>query len=192
MTSRIRAMSLAAALVLYRRLTQTFVIGTTIVAYAICAPSAANAISLAGTQLNLGDEIQETLSSGQGFALYFTVGSGSAYLDISAPPAGDTLTIASCSNGYCSPYGGGTSYPNGDGSFTAAEDSLNFGPGTFYVIATLTGTDPPIDFELSSNPILLPAATPLPGALALFTSGLGMVGLLATRRKRKAAALAAA
>ena len=35
------------------------------------------------------------------------------------------------------------------------------------------------------------AATPLPAALPLFTSGVGVMGLLGWRRKRKAQALAA-
>jgi hypothetical protein len=38
---------------------------------------------------------------------------------------------------------------------------------------------------------LTPLATPLPGALPLFATGLGALGLLGWRRKKKAAALAA-
>ena len=42
--------------------------------------------------------------------------------------------------------------------------------------------------ESSTNPFLNP--TPLPAALPLFAGGLGVIGLLARRRKRKVAALA--
>jgi hypothetical protein len=45
-----------------------------------------------------------------------------------------------------------------------------------------------VDF---STPIYSIATTPLPGALPLFATGLGALGLLGWRRKRKAAALAA-
>ena len=43
-------------------------------------------------------------------------------------------------------------------------------------------------FSISSSP---PGAVPLPAALPLFAAGLGALGLLGRRRKRKAAALAA-
>ena len=36
-----------------------------------------------------------------------------------------------------------------------------------------------------------PTATPLPAALSLFAGGLGVIGLLGSRRKRKAASIAA-
>ena len=38
---------------------------------------------------------------------------------------------------------------------------------------------------------IVPSATPLPAALPLFATGLGALGLLGWRRKKKAAALAA-
>src|SRR5450759_5859565 len=50
--------------------------------------------------------------------------------------------------------------------------------GNSFEFANLTAWDPPI-------------ATPLPGALPLFATGLGALGLLGWRRKRKAAAVAA-
>jgi hypothetical protein len=45
----------------------------------------------------------------------------------------------------------------------------------------------------SSNTVLTltPVATPLPAALPLFATGLGALGLLGWRRKKRAAALAA-
>jgi hypothetical protein len=51
-------------------------------------------------------------------------------------------------------------------------------------------------FGLNDNTILVQSditdtATPLPAALPLFAGGLGVIGLLARRRKRKAAAIAA-
>lgn len=46
-----------------------------------------------------------------------------------------------------------------------------------------------IDLPLQGAPV--PGQTPLPGAMPLFASGLGMVGLLGWRRKRKASVRAA-
>jgi hypothetical protein len=44
-----------------------------------------------------------------------------------------------------------------------------------------------IDLEVSGNVLLgsVPAATPLPAALPLFGTALGIMGLLGWRRKRK-------
>jgi hypothetical protein len=68
---------------------------------------------------------------------------------------------------------------------------------SIYTNAT-TYTDPPVIYYDSSGDsvsgnALGPASTPLPAALPLFASGLGALGLLGWRRKRKnAAAIAAA
>jgi hypothetical protein len=48
-----------------------------------------------------------------------------------------------------------------------------------------------VTFTSASGEFLTGAATPLPAALPLFASGLGVIGFLAKRRKRKNAELAA-
>jgi hypothetical protein len=67
-------------------------------------------------------------------------------------------------------------YPTGMGVFTLDDGVTANDPGTF----------------LFNNLFLPPnAETPLPAALPLFATGLGALGLLGWRRKKKAAALAA-
>jgi hypothetical protein len=71
---------------------------------------------------------------------------------------------------------------------------------TFIASATTTlaflNGDPGDDNSNGLDNVVLidlgPAATPLPAALPLFATGLGALGLLGWRRKRKAAAIAAA
>ena len=72
-----------------------------------------------------------------------------------------------------------------DGSFTIVSQNVGAGgPGDANRTYLIQG------FELIQfdNPV---SSTPLPGALPLFVSGLGALGLLGWRRKKKAAALAA-
>ena len=49
----------------------------------------------------------------------------------------------------------------------------------------------PAALLLSINDVVVTSETPLPAALPLFVSGLGTLGVLGWRRKRKAAAVAA-
>jgi hypothetical protein len=54
----------------------------------------------------------------------------------------------------------------------------------------LSGLPDGVTFEISNGiGNALPSATPIPAALPLFASGLGALGLLGWRRKKKAAAL---
>ena len=55
----------------------------------------------------------------------------------------------------------------------------------------VTCLDPFGGFELTTTAVTAPTPTPLPAALPLFATGLGALGLLGWRRKRKGAALAA-
>jgi hypothetical protein len=67
----------------------------------------------------------------------------------------------------------------GVGNDTIAVEGYSYSAGNF--------TD-----DISVTAAAAPATTPLPGALPLFASGLGAMGLLGWRRKKKAAAFAAA
>jgi len=71
--------------------------------------------------------------------------------------------------------------------------AIGLQPGVYSILFTDLGYDPSVTFDLSSTlPNGFPLAnTPLPAALPLFATGLGALGLLRWRRKRKAAALAA-
>lgn len=77
---------------------------------------------------------------------------------------------------------------NASGDPNSAADFIDIYTNPFYQSLSLIGAV----YSISDGVwILTPTATPLPTALPLFASGLGVVGILARRRKRKAAALAA-
>lgn len=59
------------------------------------------------------------------------------------------------------------------------------------ILVDVTGDNPAIGGQLSLDVTFESVTTPLPAALPLFASGLGALGLLGWRRKRKATALAA-
>ena len=92
-------------------------------------------------------------------------------------------------------------------TFTTLSTSLLFwqdwGPNSYNFLATATSatlqfsvTNQKYDIGLdavsvSAAPLTAASAAPLPAALPLFASGLGVMGFLGWRRKRKAQAIAA-
>jgi hypothetical protein len=92
--------------------------------------------------------------------------------------------------------GNAASYPSANPSITGRNPQIQ-GTGTF--VLALTGEPNPtitsVVFSFGTGPdSTLPgtlSSVPLPAALPLFASGLGALGLLGWRRKRKAAAVAA-
>ena len=96
-----------------------------------------------------------------------------------------TLTLPSTPNGQSTPGCGGHNYcpdvPFGV-TFSGTAESVNFSGTANYIVYD--------DITLGS---VTPGTslTPLPAALPLFATGLGALGLLGWRRKRRAAAIAA-
>jgi hypothetical protein len=148
------------------------------------------ALSLSGTAnaglfLPLSPNVEEPLTLPNTFPtnFQFTVPStGTWFLDISAPPSGDTLSLSleDATASSTQPF-------SSTGAFST---SLN--DGDAYNILGLVNT--PADagtviLELSNSPTI-PSATPLPATLPLFAGGLGFVGYL-TRRKKRTQAIAA-
>ncbi len=76
-------------------------------------------------------------------------------------------------------------------SFRAQNLGQVLDPGEFYFVNVFfTGSETPREFSFTGVWIteFAPNPTPLPGALALFATGLGAMGLVTWRRKRKALA----
>jgi len=76
---------------------------------------------------------------------------------------------------------------------TTSAHSITVDPLNGLVFVALAGTDAlnPCPASLGCIEVFAPNAVPLPAALPLFATGLGALGLLGWRRKKKAAALAA-
>jgi len=78
---------------------------------------------------------------------------------------------------------GGAMAPDLRIAFAKVSDSI------FYAFFDDGGAGPDKDFDdMVVRIVDPPIATPLPGALPLFATGLGVLGLLGWRRKRKVAA----
>ncbi len=81
--------------------------------------------------------------------------------------------------GFCPDVGGDINAALGDSNFSSATFALFTGVNV--ITGIFDGNVGNGDFEFIAE------ATPLPAALPLFASGLGALGLLGWRRKRKAA-----
>ena len=76
-------------------------------------------------------------------------------------------------------------------SFRAQDVGQILNPGEVYFVNVFfTGGETPREFSFTGVWLtdFAPSPTPLPGALALFATGLGAMGLVTWRRKRKALA----
>jgi hypothetical protein len=81
-------------------------------------------------------------------------------------------------------------FDSGGLSFEFGGNDYNFYcefPGCYIITDAPNAPDPPATFSAS-----LTSATPLPAALPLFAGGISVIGLIARRKKRKAAGPAAA
>jgi hypothetical protein len=138
-------------------------------------PAKATLVAIPPIPLTLGTEDVEIFSSGQTKLFSFTVpDSTTEFLDISAPPLGDSLSLF------------GLGIVN-----TITDSEIPFGTGTFDVIVTLNGTDPPIGFELTLDPSLtldspLSPAVPEPSTWAMMILGFLGIGFMAYRQRTAA------
>jgi hypothetical protein len=89
--------------------------------------------------------------------------------------AGDAITGASINSLLGNPA---------SGTVNAAVEIAGLKPFTYVTFIDSYGNNPAFEFDIGDPPL----PTPLPGALPLFTTALGGLGLLGWRRKRKAQA----
>jgi hypothetical protein len=105
-------------------------------------------------------------------------------------PSGITNTV-SATGVYTADYNNDTDSINWTSGTSGSPLVVDFSDGAVLDITLVDASDwsitPDISFDLKDDP----SATPLPPALSLFGGGLGMLGMLGWRRKRKAAAIAA-
>jgi hypothetical protein len=131
------------------------------------------------TDLSVGSSVSINFKTGDWHEFIFTVAAG-ATDDLNASNARDSLTVEN--------FTGTGTYISGPLSFDVPF-SLAYTAGTYDVYIELASTDDPNN-TISLTSVV--SSTPLPAALPLFAGGLGMFGLLAGRRKRKASAALAA
>ena len=124
------------------------------------------------------------------YAFSFSIGVGATdYLNVSYPyNPSSTANVANPSEELTLQIGSGpvTDYDNTNGF------SVAFTDGTYLVtMGLVNNTDPTNSISLTSTALY--ATTPIPATLPLFAGGLGFIGYLTGRKKRKAGqALAAA
>jgi hypothetical protein len=163
----------------------------------------ANAITMVPPTANLGTEAITLgtevyvpfVNSGDTIELtfYVPVGAGGTvteYLNLSPlDPTGGTLNVDNFSSQ--GTYIGSSSDLTPPISLSYSTIALDV---SYDVYVTWNGTtDPNLGVELTASSLTLPApsATPLPAAFPMFAGGLGLIGLLARRKKRKVATIAA-
>ena len=126
------------------------------------------------------DQLLSGLASGDSYTVSFYLADrvGSNYV---ANPV--TVSFGGTNIGTYTPTS--TSFQLFTATFTAASAS-----GDLMFLAAANGGDLDTGLDLVTVSAAAPSATPLPAALPLFASGLGVMGWLARRRKRKAQAAA--
>jgi hypothetical protein len=141
----------------------------------------------ASSPITLGldaDAVTGNLASGDTAYFTFIVTGGlQPYFDWSQPPAGDSLAISIVKDIGIRSYLTTVSFD----ATTAGSFQLTGGDGTYYVDATLNGTDPPLSFAYTSSPVTLASAVPEPSTWAMMILGFCGLGFLAYRRKSEAA-----
>jgi len=108
--------------------------------------------------------------------------------------AASPFTAPGQNPGQVSPGGGRTSVPVLGGPFTnninEALGNADFSSATFALLAGTNDITMQFDGSVGGGDMAFIAEVPLPATLPLFASGLGGLGLLGWRRKRRARAVA--
>jgi hypothetical protein len=126
------------------------------------------------------DQVLSGLASGDSYTVSFYLAPRSTY------PA-NPVTVSFGGNAIGTFTPSSASFQLFTATFTAAS-----GSGDLMFLAAPNGADLDTGLDLVTVSAGTASATPLPGALPLFASGLGALGLLGWRRKRKASAAIAA
>jgi hypothetical protein len=176
------------------------------------APQGASGPDVKYIEADFAHSDVENGGNGTTFNFYFTIGIGSTdYLNVSAPSTGtlEGFDVSTFTYMNMSPPGPNTLVSGPVLINDSAGISLAFTAGAsavnYYLELNLycgdtqacnTGgddVDPVNDISLTvSADYTVVSATPLPTALPMMAGGLGFLGFLSWRRKRKAAAIAAA
>jgi hypothetical protein len=159
----------------------------------LALPAAATVVAVPDVPLSFQAEQIENFNVGTEYEFTFTTTDPNAQLDISpfgTPGPGNTTALQIF-------WGNPPGPPNNltfDSGFSERSILVGAGSWAFFVTLVASANDPPIGFELDDGGVTLsnPLAAPLPAALPLFAGGLGIIGLVSRRRRRKTSAALAA